>query len=161
MHWAWLRASKAALLQDCSLLRAPNHRHYPDPHCCAIPALKRLCAVPVRLLWHYHTITHAFGHVWLCPHTWRLTGAGNSNVHLNQKRRHDLCVRQQVVRANSWFRGQSVRQCNRTALRHVQFTFALVLQHCSTIVCVVRWGSWLTQYLWKIHLTEREEVTSS
>lgn len=43
-----------------SLPRAPSHRHYPNPHCCAIPALKRLCTVPVRLAWHYHTITHSF-----------------------------------------------------------------------------------------------------
>lgn len=30
---------------------ALNHRHYPEPHCCAIPALKRLYTVPVRLHW--------------------------------------------------------------------------------------------------------------
>lgn len=34
---------------------APNHRHYPEPQCCAIPALKQLYTVPVRLAWHYHT----------------------------------------------------------------------------------------------------------
>lgn len=52
--------SRATLLWGRSLRRAPNHRHYPDPHCCAIPALKRLCTVPVRLGRHYHTIIHSF-----------------------------------------------------------------------------------------------------
>lgn len=50
---------KPLFLRDRSPPRAPNHRHYPDPHCCAIPALKRLCTVPVRLAWHCQTIAHA------------------------------------------------------------------------------------------------------
>lgn len=67
MHVKWMPAKGSN-----SWVMAPNHRHYPEPHCCAIPALKWLYKVPVRLAWHDHTITHA-----LCPHTWPWLGGGN------------------------------------------------------------------------------------
>ena len=60
----------AALIKtrNRSLLRAPNHRYYPDPLCCATPALRPFLffvvvvfsAVPLRLAWRYHTVAHAF-----------------------------------------------------------------------------------------------------
>lgn len=64
---------------------APNHRHNPGPHCYAIPALKRLYAVPVRLAQHYHTIAHALRHVWLCSHTHECSPAAGGRKKTQQR----------------------------------------------------------------------------
>lgn len=133
--------SRATLLRDRSLLRAPNHRHYPDPHCCAIPALKRLCTVPVRLARHYHTITHAIKHVSLCSHTWTLAGGlqlagmgGNLNMHFNQKCCSGFPAAV-VTGTNSLVKVRNI--VTEPPLGVFNFGLHWFLQHCSTIVFVV------------------------
>lgn len=152
---------------------APNHRHNPGPHCYAIPALKRLYAVPVRLAQHYHTIAHALRHVWLRSHTHECSPAAGGRKRKKKTTTHDRfnrsCCQRPAHRtagvpgfvcshraANSLLPGQSEEQCKPDVFR-----FGVVSQHRGAFLfctrCKARHSA---DVAFGKHLTLRLEVTS-
>lgn len=159
---------------------APNHRQNPGPHCYAIPALKRLYAVPVRLAQHYHTIAHALRHVWLRSHTHecspaaggrkrkKITTHGRFNRSCCQRPAHRTTGVPGFVcshrAANSLLPGQSKEQCKPDVFR-----FGVVSQHRG-VATSWRFGVFLrvqckarllADVAFGKHLTLRLEVTST